>query len=78
MFTFVKGNVETKLFNKKSTVAQKNMVSLAKLLRITQRISKKYKNMGLEKFWFSIAKNFWYNLHKIQPTLKYKFSPTIF
>jgi hypothetical protein len=31
-------------------VAQKNMVSLAKLLRIRQGIRKKYKNIGLEKF----------------------------
>ncbi len=32
------------------------MVSLAKLLRIRQRIEKKYKNMGLEKFLLSIQK----------------------
>jgi hypothetical protein len=31
------------------------MVSLAKLLRIRQEIRKKYKNMGLEKFRFSIS-----------------------
>jgi hypothetical protein len=30
-------------------VAQKNMVSLAKLLRIMQGIGKKYNNIGLEK-----------------------------
>jgi hypothetical protein len=35
-------------------VAQKNMVSLAKLLRIRQGIEKKYKNMGLENFPLSI------------------------
>jgi hypothetical protein len=35
-------------------VPQKNMVSLAKLLRIRQGIEKKYKNMGLEKFLLSI------------------------
>jgi hypothetical protein len=35
-------------------VAQKNMVSLAKLLRIRQGIEKKYKNIGLEKFLLSI------------------------
>jgi hypothetical protein len=31
------------------------MVSLAKLLRFRQGIGKKYKNIGLEKFWLSIA-----------------------
>jgi hypothetical protein len=34
-------------------VAQKNMVSLAKLIRIRQGIGEKYKNMGLEKFLLS-------------------------
>jgi hypothetical protein len=39
-------------------VAQKNMVSLAKLLRIRQGIWKKYKNIGLEMFQLSIVGNF--------------------
>jgi hypothetical protein len=41
--------LELKILIKKSTVAQKTMVSLAKLLRIRQKIKKKYKNIGLEK-----------------------------
>jgi hypothetical protein len=44
-----RGDVGTKIFNRKSKVAPKNMVSLAKLLKTCQRISKKYKNMRPEK-----------------------------
>jgi hypothetical protein len=73
MSTFVKGNIETKLFNKKSTVAQKNKVSLAKLLRIRERISKKYKNTGLEKFRLPITKIFGTIYTKFNQLLSTKF-----
>jgi hypothetical protein len=45
-----------KILNKKSTVAQKYMVSFAKLLGIRQGIGEKYKNMGLEKFQLPILR----------------------
>jgi hypothetical protein len=43
-------------------VAQKNMVSLAKWLRIRQGIGKKYKNIGLE-FFLSIFQETWMKIH---------------
>jgi hypothetical protein len=36
-------------------VTQKNIVLLTKLLRITQGIGKKYKNLRLEKFQYLIV-----------------------